>query len=259
MTHRTSMYKNTQRRHWSFTSEILSRQLMAVLFLKKIRGGGDVGWQKKFTGQNRNQGRAPSSFSVLQLAGETAQHDLDLRHPKLPVNERSDHAGSFSCLIRCTRTHSIGVHMVLSTKRFTIWCHRMMGEGRGGEGQGTGAPHIQSSSQYQKLKRQGISSVHVYQHFAKEVKDQKGGAKFWQDFKLGKASYGQGVVPSFSLYKERQRAYRGIYMLKNRSCLAFDTDAHSTKDHTIAYIYILYIQAGQLVRVCTIVYHLYSI
>jgi hypothetical protein len=30
-------------------------------------------------------------------------------------------------------------------------------------------------------------------------------------------------------------------MLKNRSCLAFDTDAHSTKDHTIAYIYIIYI------------------
>jgi len=41
-----------------------------------------VGRQKK-----NSQGRveikgAPSNFSVLQLAGETAQHDLDLRHPK---------------------------------------------------------------------------------------------------------------------------------------------------------------------------------
>ena len=78
-----------------------------------------VGRQKK-----NSQGRveikgAPSNFSVLQLAGETAQHDLDLRHTQsLPVKERSDHAGSFSCL-RCTNTPRIDVHGLGYYRRYS--------------------------------------------------------------------------------------------------------------------------------------------
>lgn len=44
-------------------------------------------WEMMWDDRKYSQGRmeiqgALSNFSVLQLAGETAQHDLDLRYPK---------------------------------------------------------------------------------------------------------------------------------------------------------------------------------
>lgn len=49
-----------------------------------------------------------------------------------------------------------------------------------------------------------------------------GGAKFWQDFKLGRKLGGP------------MSGHTEEYVEKPMACLAFDADAHSTKDHSIA-------------------------
>ena len=83
-----------------------------------------------------------SNFSVLQLAGETAQHDLDLRHPKFASKRKIRSCWQLQLLK--VHKYTASMYMVLATIEgiVTIRYHRIRVRGRGGEGEGTGAPHI---------------------------------------------------------------------------------------------------------------------